>query len=120
MLDKQLIGRVKDQGQKPMSELKERFGIHPHIADIRGRGLFIGMEFVANRESKAPFWSEEARHKCFKAEAFDVRLICYPMGVTLDRRRGDYVLIAPPFIISGEQIRELCDKLEWAVTVAPD
>ena len=118
MLDEQLIGRVKDQGHKLMTELKERFGSHPHIGDIRGRGLFIGMEFVANRASKAPFGPEEARHKRFKAAAFDAGLICYPMGGTIDGRRGDHVLIAPPFIISDEQIGELCDKLDSAVAVA--
>ena len=118
MLDEQLIGRVKDQGHKLMTELKERFGSHPHIGNIRGRGLFIGMEFVANRASKAPFGPEEARHKRFKAAAFDAGLICYPMGGTIDGRRGDHVLIAPPFIISDDQIGELCDKLETAAAKA--
>ena len=101
-----------------MTELKERFGSHPYIADIRGRGLFIGMEFVANRESKAPFGPEEARHKRFKAAAFDAGLICYPMGGTIDGRRGDNVLIAPPFIISDDQIGEMYDKLVSELAVA--
>jgi adenosylmethionine-8-amino-7-oxononanoate aminotransferase len=118
ILDEQLIHRVRDQGQKVMAELRHRFGDHPHIGDIRGRGLFLGMEFVANRDSKAPFAPEEARHKRFKAAAFDAGLICYPMGGTIDGRRGDHVLIAPPFIISDDQIGELCDKLAAAAVRA--
>ena len=118
MLDEQLIGRVKDQGRKLMAELSNRFGAHPHVGDIRGRGLFLGMEFVAERDSKAPFAPEEARHKRFKAAAFEAGLLCYPMGGTIDGRRGDHVLIAPPFIISDDQIGELCDRLEAAAEVA--
>ena len=54
-----------------------------------------------------PFAPEEARHKRFKAAAFDAGQICYPMGGTIDGRRGDHVLIAPPFIISDDQIGDL-------------
>ena len=118
LLDEQLIGRVKDQGRKLMTELQSRFAEHPHIGDIRGRGLFFGMEFVADRKTKAPFEPEEGRNKRLKAAAFDAGLICYPMGGTIDGRRGDHVLIAPPFIISDDQIGELCDKLESAVVVS--
>ena len=117
LLNEQLIGRVKDQGRKLTTELQSRFAEHPHIGDIRGRGLFLGMEFVANRKTKAPFAPEEGRNKRLKAAAFEVGLICYPMGGTIDGRRGDHVLIAPPFIISDDQIGELCDKLESAVAV---
>ena len=118
LLDEQLIGRVKGQGRKLMTELQSRFAEHPHIGDIRGRGLFLGMEFVADRKTKAPFAPEEGRNKRLKAAAFEAGLICYPMGGTIDGRRGDHVLIAPPFIISDDQIGELCDKLESAVVVA--
>ena len=107
---------MKTQGRKIAAALCDRFGAHPHIGDIRGRGLFLGMEFVADRETKAPFAPEEARHKRFKAAAFEAGLICYPMGGTVDGRLGDHVLLAPPFIITDDQIGELCDKLDFAMT----
>ena len=116
LLEDQLIGRVKTQGRKIAAALCDRFGAHPHIGDIRGRGLFLGMEFVADRDTKEPFAPEEARHKRFKAAAFEAGLICYPMGGTVDGRQGDHVLLAPPFIISDDQIGELCDKLTTAAT----
>ncbi len=118
LLDEQLIGRVKDLGGKTMAALHDSFADHPHIGDIRGRGLFLGMEFVADRETKTPFPPEEARHKRFKAAAFEAGLICYPMGGTVDGRHGDHVLLAPPFIMSDSQIDELCDKLRTAATAA--
>ena len=118
MLGEQLIGRVKGQGRKLMTELQSRFAEHPHIGDIRGRGLFLGMEFVSDRKTKAPFAPEEGRNRRLKVAALDAGLICYPMGGTIDGRRGDHVLIAPPFIISDDQIGELCDKLESALVVA--
>jgi adenosylmethionine-8-amino-7-oxononanoate aminotransferase len=118
LLDEQLIGRVQVQGAKLKAALDDRFGAHPHIGDIRGRGLFLGMEFVADRASKTPFDPAEARHRAFKAAAFEAGLICYPMGGTIDGRRGDHVLLAPPFIIGDGQIDEICDKLAMAVQSA--
>ena len=118
LLDEQLIGRVQVQGAKLKAALDDRFGKHPHIGDIRGRGLFLAMEFVADRARKTPFDPVEARHRAFKAAAFEAGLICYPMGGTLDGRHGDHVLLAPPFIISDDQIDEICDKLDVAVQSA--
>ena len=118
LLDEQLIGRVQVQGAKLKAALDDRFGAHPHIGDIRGRGLFLGMEFVADRATKTPFDPAEARHRAFKAAAFEAGLICYPMGGTLDGHRGDHVMLAPPFIISDDQIGEMCDKLDVAVQSA--
>ena len=118
ILDEQLIGRVNDLGGKLMAALKDRFGNHPHIGDIRGRGLFLGMEFVADRQTKTPFPPDEARHKRFKAAAFENGLICYPMGGTVDGRHGDHVLLAPPFIMSDAQVEELGDKLQTALSIA--
>ena len=115
LLDEQLIGRVQVQGAKLKAALEDRFGAHPHIGDIRGRGLFLGMEFVADRATKTPFDPVEARHRAFKAAAFEAGLVCYPMGGTIDGRHGDHVVLAPPFIISDDQIGEMCDKLDVAV-----
>ena len=115
LLDEQLIGRAQVQGAKLKAALEDRFGAHPHIGDIRGRGLFLGMEFVADRATKTPFDPVEARHRAFKVAAFEAGLVCYPMGGTIDGRHGDHVVLAPPFIISDDQIGEMCDKLDVAV-----
>ena len=70
------------------------------------------MEFVEDRDSKTPFDPTRKFAARFKATAFENGLICYPMSGTRDGREGDHVLLAPPFIISDDQIGELVDKLE--------
>lgn len=106
---------VRRKGHYLMTALMDRFGQHPHIGDIRGKGLFLGMEFVADRDSKTPFDPAKNINKKFKAAAFNAGLICYPMGGTIDGQYGDHVLLAPPFIITDQQINEMVDKIDFAV-----
>ncbi len=106
---------VRRKGHYLMTALMDRFGQHPHIGDIRGKGLFLGMEFVADRDSKTPFDPAKSINKKFKAAAFNAGLICYPMGGTIDGQYGDHVLLAPPFIITDQQINEMVDKIDFAV-----
>ena len=115
LTDPAMMPQVRARGEMLTAALQERFGQHPHIGNIRGRGLFQGMEFVADRESKTPFAPEAGLHRRFKKAAFDAGLICYPMGGTIDGRNGDHVLLAPPFIISEDQIGEMVDKLDVAL-----
>ena len=115
LTDPAMMPQVRARGEMLTAALQERFGQHPHIGNIRGRGLFQGMEFVADRESKTPFAPEAGFHRRFKKAAFDAGLICYPMGGTIDGRNGDHVLLAPPFIISEDQIGEMVDKLDIAL-----
>ena len=115
LTDPAMMPQVRARGEMLNAALQERFGQHPHIGNIRGRGLFQGMEFVADRESKTPFAPEAGFHRRFKKAAFDAGLICYPMGGTIDGRNGDHVLLAPPFIISEDQIGEMVDKLDIAL-----
>lgn len=97
--------------------LQARFGDHPHVGDIRGRGLFWGLELVADRDSQTPFDPALGLAGKIKAAAFDAGLICYPMSGTRDGRLGDHILLAPPFIITSDQLTELVDKLEQALNV---
>ncbi|MDE0811317.1 MAG: aspartate aminotransferase family protein [Alphaproteobacteria bacterium] len=118
VLNRGLLDRVQTQGVKLTAALHERFGQNPHVGDIRGRGLFQALEFVADRETKTPFDPSLGVNKIVKKAAFEAGLICYPMGGTVDGRLGDHVLVAPPFIIEDSQITELVDKLEVAVKAA--
>lgn len=77
--------------------------------------MFQGVEFVADRDTKAPFDPSKGVNKALKAAAFDEGLICYPMGGTIDGISGDHVLLAPPFIIEDDQIDELVGKLGKAM-----
>lgn len=110
-----MMEAVRRKGHHLMTALMDRFGQHPHIGDIRGKGLFLGMEFVADRDSKTPFDPAKSINKKFKAAAFNAGLICYPMGGTIDGQYGDHVLLAPPFIITDQQINEMVEKIDIAI-----
>ncbi|WP_043526956.1 aspartate aminotransferase family protein [Litchfieldella xinjiangensis] len=115
-----LLARVRWLGDGLERRLVQRFGGHPHIGDIRGRGLFQGLEFVADRDDKSPFAPELKLHARIKRAAMAEGLMCYPMGGTLDGRRGDHVLLAPPFILDDSHLDELVEKLGRAVDSALD
>ncbi|WP_283637895.1 aspartate aminotransferase family protein [Marinovum algicola] len=115
ILDRGLLPRVQEMGEKLHAKLTDRFGQHPHVGDIRGRGLFRAIELVEDRDSKEPFDPARGLAARIKKAAFAEGLICYPMSGTLDGRRGDHVLLAPPFIIEEAQLDELVDKLDRAI-----
>ena len=103
--------RSAQMGRALEQALVTAFGQHPHIGDIRGRGMFRGLEIVTDRETKTPFSSSEKIAAKIKKSAMENGLICYPMSGTIDGQNGDHILLAPPFIITDSQIDELIDKL---------
>jgi adenosylmethionine-8-amino-7-oxononanoate aminotransferase len=113
-----LLARVRKQGALLRRLLDEAFEHHPHVGDIRGRGLFLALEMVRERESKTPFAPECRLHAAIKTQAMENGLMVYPMGGTIDGRLGDHVLLAPPFIVSDDEVVEIVDKLKIAVDAA--
>ena len=114
MTQKNLPARVQMMGAKLRQALQDAFGQHPHIGDIRGRGLLLGLEFVQDREQKTPFEPHMSINRKIKAAAFEAGLICYPMGGTIDGKSGDHLLLAPPFILDDTHIDEIITKLSTA------
>ena len=110
-----LLQRVQARGELLMKRLHETFDGHPHVGDIRGRGLFIGLEFVKDRESRQPFEPALQINATLKRVAMDNGLMCYPRGGTIDGRRGDHVLLAPPFIVSEDDIDQIVLRLDRAL-----
>ena len=115
LLEQDLISRVKSQGAKVEAALRARFGQHAHVGDIRGRGLFWGLELVEDRGEKRPFAPERGLAGKFKKAAFNAGLICYPMPGTRDGRLGDHILLAPPFILEDSDIAFMTDCLSQAL-----
>ncbi len=110
-----MTGRSRKMGQYLEAALLSEFGQHPSVGDIRGRGMFRGLEFVKDRETKEPFDPDLKVAARLKAKALENGLICYPMSGTIDGQRGDHVLIAPPFISTESQVDELVSKLSRSV-----
>ena len=109
--DEDLLDRVQDAGARLQSLLSTRFGNHPHIGDLRGRGLLVALELVADRTTKAPFDPELAMHEQAKSEAFARGLLIYPSGGTVDGRSGDHILLAPPYNVTEPELEMIVDLL---------
>ena len=110
-----LLQKVQQDGVAFQAMLKEAFGDHPHVGDIRGRGFFWGIEFVADRAHKTPFDPDLKINALIKKAAMARGLMCYPFGGTVDGRRGDHVLLAPPFIAAREDLREITARLSASI-----
>jgi adenosylmethionine-8-amino-7-oxononanoate aminotransferase len=113
-----LLVQVQKRGATLRRMLGDVFGKHEHIGDIRGRGLFVGLELVRNRSGKEPFAPEQKLHAAIKAQALRRGLMVYPMGGTIDGRSGDHILLAPPFIVNAHELSEIVARLREAVDAA--
>ncbi len=109
-----LLENVIARGKRIRASLRFAFAEHAFVGDVRGRGLFIGVEFVADRNSKEPFDPAAQVHKKVQFAAMENGLLCYAMGGTIDGRRGDHVLIAPPYNLSSEDEELLVQKFTSA------
>ena len=113
-----LLENVRTQGAHLARRLQERFGNHPFVGDVRGRGLFAGVELVSDRSSKEPFDPKRKLHARVKKEAMARGLMVYPMGGTIDGVKGDHVLLAPPFIVDAQDVDRIVERLGDAVDAA--
>ena len=109
--ERDLLANVRKMGGMLKSALSEQFGTHRYIGDIRGRGLFLALELVRDRRTKEPFEAELKLAERIRVRAMENGLVCYPMGGVVDGKRGDNVMIAPPFIVEERHVFELVDKL---------
>ncbi|MGH8778342.1 aspartate aminotransferase family protein [Paraburkholderia sp.] len=113
-----LLANVRERGEQLRARLREHYAQHPHVGDVRGRGLFVGVEFVRDRVTKTPFDPALKLHATIRREAFDRGLMVYPMGGTVDGRIGDHVLLAPPFICTARDIDAIVERFVDATDAA--
>lgn len=113
-----LLERVRTQGAALRETLARTFAGHPNVGDVRGRGLFVGVELVADRDTREPLPAARATHARIKRQAFQRGLLVYPMGGTADGERGDHVLVAPPYTVSPDEIALIGERLGAAVDAA--
>ncbi|UXU90751.1 aspartate aminotransferase family protein [Burkholderia sp. S-53] len=116
--EENLLDNVKARGDQLRASLREHYGTHPHVGDVRGRGLFVGVELVRDRDSKATFDPALKLHAAVKREAMQRGLMVYPMGGTIDGVHGDHILIAPPFVCTAQQIDTIVERLSGAIGAA--
>ncbi|ULX52142.1 hypothetical protein A9P79_09615 [Cupriavidus taiwanensis] len=115
IVEDELLANVLARGEQLRQRLREALGDHPNLGDVRGRGLFVGVEFVADRDSKATLDPALKTHARLKSAAMQNGLLVYPMGGTVDGVHGDHVLFAPPFICTPRDIDNIVDRFAVAV-----
>lgn len=116
--ERELLARVQTMGARLRQALHARFDEHPHVGDIRGRGLLLGLELVRERATKSTFGAQHMLWSAVQQHAMQSGLICYPMGGTADGMNGDHILLAPPFIIDDGHVQEIVDKLAAGIDAA--
>jgi adenosylmethionine-8-amino-7-oxononanoate aminotransferase len=110
-----LLAQVVERGAQLRVALEDAFGSHPHVGQIRGRGLLLALELVQDRVSKQPFDPALKLHARVKQAALDAGLAVYPGGGCVDGVRGDHVLLAPPYRVSSDEVAQLVGRLSLAV-----
>ncbi len=113
-----LLAAVRRQGDRLMAGLEAALGQHAHVGDIRGRGLLLGLELVADRDSKQPFDPALKLNQRVQAETRARGVIVYPMPGTIDGVRGDHIVLAPPYIAADAEIDRIVEVLAEAVPAA--
>jgi adenosylmethionine-8-amino-7-oxononanoate aminotransferase len=112
-----LVERARVLGETAMARLGP-LARHPHVAEVRGRGLLLALELVADKETRAPFPRGERRAETLAARAFAAGLVTYPGGGCANGRDGDLVMLAPPFVVTEAQLEEMAAILDRSLTEA--
>ncbi len=115
LVERRLAENAARQGARLLSGLREIAGRRPAVGDVRGLGLMAGVEFVRDRETRAPYppglrLAERVMDACLERG-----LIVYPGHGTVEGVAGDHLLLGPPLIIGEEGVDELLAILEEAI-----
>lgn len=106
-----LVERTREFGGRFGNLLQERFAEHPHVGDIRGRGLFHALELVADRATRRGFGNGRGSPAFLMRLAMEAGLVCYPGGIEVDGAVAPHIMLAPPMILEESHMQECCDKL---------
>ncbi|WP_249978273.1 aspartate aminotransferase family protein [Vreelandella olivaria] len=112
------LANVNAMGERLQRGLETALGASPYVGDIRGRGLFRGIELVADRDKKTPFDPARKIHARIKKQAMARGLISYPMGGTIDGIYGEHILLAPPYIIEPGEVDLIVERISGAIEAA--
>jgi adenosylmethionine-8-amino-7-oxononanoate aminotransferase len=113
-----LVERVRHAGASFLQALRESLSGIEEVGDVRGRGFFVGVELVKDRNTRAPFPASRALSFDVGARAFADGLICYPCSGNVDGIDGDTLVIAPPYNASDAELEEIITKLGRAIGAA--
>lgn len=116
--DEEMLANVKSTGKYLQDQISTRLAANNCVGDVRGRGLFVGVEFVSDKHNKTPFAPEIKFHARVRQTALDRGLAIYNMGGTVDGRLGDHLLVAPSYSIGKSEADLIVDRLVSAIDTA--
>jgi adenosylmethionine-8-amino-7-oxononanoate aminotransferase len=109
--DHDLVARCARAGKRAKRKLGGLLD-HPHVGDVRGKGLLLGIEFVRDKKKKTPFPRDRRYAETFMAEALKRGLVLWPNIGQADGSNGDLAIVAPPFVVQEEEIEQILGKIE--------
>ena len=115
--DEELVERAATVGAILGEQLREALGDHPHVAEVRGRGLLYGIEIVRDRDTLEPFPAETAMVNAVMAAGLSMDVFFYPGGNDPAR---DVICLGPPFVLGDEEIEKIVTVLPKAIDSAVD
>ncbi|HEY4227811.1 MAG TPA: aminotransferase class III-fold pyridoxal phosphate-dependent enzyme [Candidatus Limnocylindrales bacterium] len=106
------------KGERLLGRLRERLGGHPNVGEIRGRGLLLGVELVADRETRVPFPRADRITEGVLRAGRGTGLLLYPSTGLADGTNGDAIVLGPPFVTTDEELDEIVNRLATAIELA--
>jgi len=111
-----LVERNVKLGEYLHKRAREKLSQHPSVGDIRGKGMLMGIELVKNKETKEPF--DPTLNISYRVHLIAKQKGCmiYPTAGVIQGIKGNQFLVAPPYIITEEEIDTALDMLDEAIT----
>jgi len=116
--EEDLVAASAAKGRRLADLLTERLADHPHVGEVRGRGLMVGLEIVADRATRAPFPRAERRTEALVAAARERGILVYSGTGNANGVDGDLILLGPPFVVTDDELVRIADGLAIAVEAA--
>jgi adenosylmethionine-8-amino-7-oxononanoate aminotransferase len=110
-----LVAASAARGERLLALLADRIGGHPNVGDIRGRGLMVGLELVADRATKRSFPRAAKLIEAVQARARDNGILIYHGTGNENGTEGDTVLLGPPFVVTDAELVKIADALGSAI-----
>jgi len=116
--DERLVEAAEAKGDRLRALLDDRLGLHPNVGEIRGRGLLLGVELVADRETRAPFPRTERLTERVVRAGREAGVLLYSGTGLADGTTGDAIVLGPPFVVTDDELVEIADRLTGAIEAA--
>jgi adenosylmethionine-8-amino-7-oxononanoate aminotransferase len=110
-----LVAASARKGEQLKALLVARLGDHPNVGEIRGRGLMVGIELVADRPSRAPFPRAARVTEAVVGAARRDGLLVYSGTGNADGVDGDTILLGPPFVVTDAELEQISETLAAAI-----